>query len=176
MTRTARHSPFTVSFLHTFIFCALLAFAANAAAWPARVDHVADGDTLTVVNTKTNARVRVRLHGIDAPEIAHGRNRPGQPYGKTSTDALTRLLDGARVTIEPTGGRSYDRAVAIVRADGRDVATSLVAAGLAWDSTKYDRAGKYAAPQAKARKQSRGLWQASNPVAPWDWRDSHWTR
>jgi len=44
----------------------------------ARVDRVSDGDTLTAM-TENGTKLRIRLLGIDAPEIAHG-DEPGQPY------------------------------------------------------------------------------------------------
>lgn len=153
---------------------ALLFSAPGAWAWPATVDHVADGDTLTVYNDETGERVRVRVASIDAPEIEHGSNRPGQPYGHKSTLAMTRFVSNGRVDIKPTGSRSYDRIVAYVTVDGRDAGTMLVASGLAWREPRYDRDHRYSAPQKKARAAKRGLWDQANPIAPWRWREIRW--
>src|SRR5512136_2809788 len=56
------------------------------------VVKVADGDTITVNSEGT--KLKVRLYGIDAPEIEH-RNRKtgmvskaGQPYGEEAYQAL----------------------------------------------------------------------------------------
>ncbi|OGP73239.1 MAG: hypothetical protein A2W09_01545 [Deltaproteobacteria bacterium RBG_16_50_11] len=54
------------------------------------VKKVADGDTLTVV-THEGTKLRVRLCGIDAPEIRHN-GLPGQPYGGEAKAALTALM------------------------------------------------------------------------------------
>jgi len=45
---------------------------AHPADFPARVVGVSDGDTLTVLESRT--QTKIRLHGIDAPET-------GQDYG-----------------------------------------------------------------------------------------------
>ena len=50
-----------------------LLLASPVLAWPARIIQVTDGDTLTVELVTGGERVKVRLHGIDAPE----RNQPG---------------------------------------------------------------------------------------------------
>jgi endonuclease YncB( thermonuclease family) len=51
----------------------LLAAGTAADAEPCAVDHCHDGDTCTLVcgrHTDTPRRVKVRLHCIDAPELA----------------------------------------------------------------------------------------------------------
>jgi endonuclease YncB( thermonuclease family) len=45
------------------------------------VEHVADGDTLTVI-TANQTKLRIRMFGIDTPETPKGNKFPGQPYGK----------------------------------------------------------------------------------------------
>lgn len=89
---------------------------------------VVDGDTFDIDN------VRVRLHGIDAPESwQRCLDSAGQSYrcGKVAADALDRLLAASRpVRCE---FRSFDRNRRFVgqcfRADGQDVAALLVRAG-----------------------------------------------
>src|SRR5882762_5505503 len=56
------------------------------------VSRVVDGDTLVV--QLSSGPIRVRLYGIDAPE----HNQPG---GREATDALSALLAGQRVELEP---------------------------------------------------------------------------
>ncbi len=53
----------------------------------ATVKHVSDGDSVTVISAN-GTRPRMRLLGIDAPEIAHG-SKPGQPYGEEARDYLS---------------------------------------------------------------------------------------
>lgn len=53
-----------------------------------QVVGVADGDTLTVMNT-AKVQQRIRLAGIDAPERA-------QPFGQRSKQQLSDLVYGTR--------------------------------------------------------------------------------
>lgn len=91
---------------------------------------VIDGDTIDINGT------RVRLAGIDAPEI-------DQPYGKTAKWALLNLCKGKEVRAVYDGDQSYDRHVATCYLpDGRDLSAEMVKAGLAIDWPKFSR-GKY---------------------------------
>ena len=55
-----------------------------------KVTRVTDGDTIQVVagGTKTT----VRLVGIDASEVSHGKNRPGQPFSRVATEHLAAMV------------------------------------------------------------------------------------
>ncbi len=44
----------------------------------AKVERVSDGDTVIAI-TSNQTKLRLRLPGIDAPEVPHG-DKPGQPY------------------------------------------------------------------------------------------------
>ena len=50
------------------------------------VRTVYDGDTMLLA-TREESRLKVRLYGIDAPETRKP-DRPGQPYGDLSRQAL----------------------------------------------------------------------------------------
>jgi hypothetical protein len=81
---------------------------------------VIDGDTV-VIN-----KVRVRLAGIDAPELDH-------PWGQRSKWALVQLCKGQTVTARIKPELSYDRCVAeCFLPDGRDLAAELVRMALLW--------------------------------------------
>ena len=93
--------------------------------------YVIDGDTIDVKG------VRIRLFGIDAPEIDH-------PYGQKSKRALIKLCKGQRVIAEILENDHYDRTVArCFLSDGRDLSAELVKQGLALDWKKYS-GGAYA--------------------------------
>ncbi len=64
-----------------------------------------DGDAIDV--GLSSGPLRVRLHGVDTPER-------GQPGGKDSTAALTALVQGKRVEIEPFEQDRYERMIGIV--------------------------------------------------------------
>ncbi|MFP4519329.1 MAG: thermonuclease family protein [Oceanicaulis sp.] len=87
--------------------------------------RVIDGDTLDC------AGVRIRLTGIDAPELpGHCREGrrcvDGDPYAART--ALQRFA-AQGLTCTPDGADSYGRTLARCEADGRDAACALLAAG-----------------------------------------------
>ena len=93
---------------------------------------ITDGDTIR------SGDLRVRIWGIDAPE-------PGKPGGQASTEALTMLTSGQKLTCEEMDVDRYGRTVARCRLpDGRDIACEMVKMGHAWDWPKYS--GGYYAP------------------------------
>jgi endonuclease YncB( thermonuclease family) len=91
---------------------------------------VIDGDTIVI------DQVRIRLSGIDAPELNH-------PWGRNSKAAMMALCKGQIITAELLPESTYDRAVAICYLpDGRDLAAELVRMGLAIDWPKFS-GGRY---------------------------------
>ena len=56
-----------------------------------KVIAVADGDTLTVLHDKTP--MKIRLHGVDAPEKA-------QPFGEKAKQFTSELVFGKEVRVE----------------------------------------------------------------------------
>lgn len=106
---------------------------------------VIDGDTIDIDG------VRLRLAGIDAPELDH-------PYGNQAKWALVKLCKGQVITARILPELSYDRVVAqCFLPDGRDLAAELVRAGLALDWPKFS-GGRYRhleTPDARRR-----LWRA----------------
>jgi micrococcal nuclease len=93
---------------------------------------VIDGDTLDIAGT------RIRLAGIDAPEMDH-------PSGKSAKWARVNLCKGQVVRAVFDGDLSHDRTVATCYlSDGRDLSAEMVKAGMAIDWPKFSR-GKYSA-------------------------------
>jgi len=64
----------------------------------ATVERVSDGDTVAAIS-ENGTKLRIRLLGIDAPEIAHG-TKPGQPYGEEARDYFDRLIGGKTVPVD----------------------------------------------------------------------------
>ena len=95
--------------------------------WEARVVDVADGDTITVEPAKGGNRVKVRLHGIDAPELR-------QPYGQTAKSFVAEATLFKIVNVRPTPQRTdrYGRTVAVVELLDGVLQELLLEAGLAW--------------------------------------------
>lgn len=116
---------------------------------PARA---ADGDTLNFTG------VPVRLHGIDAPELAQRCTRDGVSWacGREAADRLAGLVAGKSVRCEQRDIDDYGRAVATCRVGGADLSAAMVDAGLAIALPHFTAA--YIANEGRAREQRRGIW------------------
>lgn len=92
-----------------------------------KVAWVTNGDTFRLESGE-----RIRIAGIDAPETQPGnaKCRHELVLGAAAGDRARALLLGRRVGVERVG-RSYNRTVARVRLDGRDLAAELVRIGVA---------------------------------------------
>ena len=134
--------------------------AADPVVW--RVVNVHDGDTLTAL-TDDKRQLKVRLHGIDAPEL-------GQPFGTASKWALSDLVFGKQVTLHTTGTDRYKRTLARVTVGDIEVDALMIATGHAWHYSRYDHTAALEAAERNARAARRGLWTDGEPVPPWEWR------
>lgn len=153
-----------------WVFAAALAFVGVACAeeLSGKVVGIADGDTLTVLSGPE--QVRVRLAWIDAPEIGHGRNRPGQPFGQASKRSLSDLCFGRRASVEVVDRDRYGRVVGRALCEGRDANLYQVRRGMAWAYVRYGPPASIVEAEAEARAAGRGLWSDRSPVPPWEWR------
>ncbi len=126
-----------------------------------RVVAVHDGDTISVLQEQHS--VRVRLHGIDCPELH-------QPFGRAAKRATSSLVFKRDVRIVPVDTDRYGRLVARVFVGSLDVNLELVRRGFAWHYVRYSHDAALAAAQREARAARRGLWADPHPVPPWAWR------
>lgn len=94
-----------------------------------KVIAIADGDTLTVLEDRE--QIKIRLANIDAPEIGHGRKKPGQPFGQQSRQSLAALCFGKEAEIKPQNKDRYGRTVAVVVCNGIEANRAQVERGLA---------------------------------------------
>ncbi len=133
----------------------------------ARPLAVMDGDTITVEPDKGGERVKVRLHGIDAPEAR-------QPYGRAAKDFVIKavLFRSVELQESPQKRDRYGRTVAVVLLPGGEsLQAVLLRAGLAWVWPRYCvNCAAWQAAQDEARLAGRGLWAQTAPVPPWEWR------
>ena len=133
--------------------------------------RVTDGDSLEI------AGVRVRLHGIDAPERDQDcRDANGKSYscGRAAMRALSATIAGRSVTCTPVQVDQYNRDVARCTVDDADLGEAMVRGGHALDYARHSR-GRYAAAEREARAARRGLW-AGTFETPAVWRQQHTTR
>lgn len=151
---------------HTvLIVAAMVTAAGHALATPPvmwKVVGVTDGDTLTAVDSD-DVRHKIRLQGIDAPEV-------GQPFGTKARQMLGDMTVRKTVTVRLHGRDRFGRDLARVEVDGRDVGLALVTDGMAWQYDRYDSSPELADAEREARNARRGLWSEDDPVPPWEWR------
>jgi len=132
----------------------------------AKVVEVVDGDTVDVRLRSTGRTVRVRVVGVDTPEVYGGR----ECWGPQASAATTRTLPvGTRVvlTSEPRQGNKdrYGRLLRYVtkRSNSLDVGRWLVHHGHATVlvvGDGFERVRRYRAEQRSANRADRGLWGA----------------
>lgn len=150
------------AFLIFFVFIIILPFTVLADESIKKIISIPDGDTLNIING-SNKKIKIRLYGIDAPEIT-------QKYGKASRDYLRKIVKNKHLTYKIHSKDDYGRVVATLYGDNKDLNYEMIKAGLAWHYRYYYKSKKYAEAEKNARKQKLGLWKGSNPQAPWDYR------
>ena len=137
-------------------------YAAAATELKGKIVGVPDGDTLTLRVDGKN--VRVRLDGVDAPEL-------GQPYGKSARQSLAELCRGKEATVVERGKDDEGRLLGSVRCGDVDANAEQVRRGMAWVHLRYLPLGSPLYEfETNARLRRVGLWRAADPVPPWEWR------
>lgn len=144
-----------------------IAGAAPAAEMSERV-RVIDGDTLEM------GGVRIRLWGIDAPEMQQTcEGKDGHTYecGRDSAAVMRELTRGRTVAYDPRGHDQYGRTVAVCRTETGDVSAAIVRRGWAVDWPRYSH-GRYQSDEQAARSEHLGIWSGRFEL-PWEWRREH---
>jgi len=140
--------------------------AAAAQPWQGSVTRVSDGDTLWVRPAAGGKPVKVRINGIDAPEIC-------QAGGRAARKALAARVSGRPLSVLARGLDDYGRTIASLELDGEDVGGWMVSQGHAWSYGFGRDGGPYAVQQARARAASRGLFADPAALAPRLFRKRH---
>lgn len=96
-----------------------------------KVIKVVDRDTIWIL-PKHSERVKIRLYGIDAPEMK-------ESAGKKSKKYLSELIAGKDVKIETHGRDKYKRVIGIVYLNGTDINSKIVKDGYARAYLKYSK-------------------------------------
>jgi endonuclease YncB( thermonuclease family) len=132
---------------------------------------VVDGDTLDV------GPIRIRLNGIDAPEVGQTCGRAdGREWDCASAAAnrLEALIGDGRVDCIALEQDPYGRVVATCRSgSGDDIGEQLVTEGFAWAFVRYSKV--YVGAERAAREAHLGIWQGQ-AESPWDYREDRWAR
>lgn len=127
-----------------------------------KVVGVHDGDSITLL-TSGKLEVKVRLEGIDAPELK-------QAYGNASKKSLSDLVFGQQVRLEVTGKDRYRRILGHVFVGDTWVNLCQVKNGFAWHYKKYNKDPRLSDAELVSRDAGVGLWRDNAPVPPWNWR------
>jgi endonuclease YncB( thermonuclease family) len=148
--------------LLAFLVAAMLAAPVAAETVSGRA-AVVDGDTLQI------EQARVRLFGIDAPELLQSCTRGGERWacGKASAERLQALIGDGAVSCTGDELDRYGRLVAVCTIGGTDLNAAMVSGGWATAFRRYST--RYVADEVRARAGKYGVW-TSDFEAPSDFR------
>ena len=130
------------------------------------VSYVTDGDTLWVRPDEGGAPRKIRIDGIDAPEIC-------QAFGQRSRAALAQRVLHRTVALKVLRFDDYQRGLARVSLGREDVARWMVKEGNAWSYRYRRNAGPYAKEETLARQEHRGLFADPKALRPREFRVQH---
>jgi micrococcal nuclease len=147
----------------------LMTFGAMAAPHLAQlgvVTRVVDGDTVWLKAAASGQVLKVRLQGIDAPEIC-------QPGGVEAGQALKRQVLGQQVLLVSRAHDKYGRTVGTLHLQGQDMGRWLVSQGYAWVYSYRHKKGPYAGEMLQAQLAQRGLFSDPAAEEPRSFRKRH---
>jgi endonuclease YncB( thermonuclease family) len=128
------------------------------------IARVTDGDTIKIND------IRIRFHGIDAPESAQTcLHADGNLWncGKTATRYLKNIILDKPISCEQKDVDRYGRIVAVCSIDGNDLNASMVDSGMALAYRTYSK--DYVDNEASAKRSGLGMW-GGKFIEPWKWR------
>ena len=125
----------------------------------AKVVQVVDG-TSVVAEARGGTKLRVRLLGIEAPQLAQGK-KPAQPFAQEARDYLDRQIGGRAVRLQVYGQDTSGRTLGVIWNGEVNVNVLMVMMGYA----EVDRGAPcqyYCAEllegEAWARQKKMGVW------------------
>ncbi|MEK6674427.1 MAG: thermonuclease family protein [Planctomycetota bacterium] len=143
----------------------------------ARVVYIADGDTIDIDIPDGRKNVtRIRLWGVDTPEIAHGKEKD-MHFGPEAKQFAEDTLENRRVTIELVPNKTRDKygrllAYVFLESDGTMYNELLLENGLAYSDLRFahSRKARFEALEKSARGQQKGLWSDLTRALMPEWR------
>lgn len=142
-----------------------------------RVARVIDGDTLDIEAPDGSKSVtRIRLWGVDTPEIGHGQG-PDMHFGPEATAYAKRVLEGRTVHIvlspKQTRGK-YGRLLAYVfmSRGGAMFNEMLLEGGYAYADLRFPHhySRSFRATEKRSRAAGAGLWAGVTPERMPAWK------
>ncbi|HVR43495.1 MAG TPA: thermonuclease family protein [Thermoanaerobaculia bacterium] len=157
IARPARLLPIVASIAAVLLACGNEASREDSV----RVERITDGDTI-VVRSSSGAE-RVRLLGIDAPEMNYGKGRP-ECGAREATLALRERIDGRRVVLRRFGEDDYGRTLAIVLEPvSAEVSVNewLLREGHAelFRKGRHPYRERFVRAEREAKRERRGMWR-----------------
>lgn len=149
-------------YMFRYLLFFLTVFLFQQEIFQAKVIGITDGDTIIVL-TKDKKQVKIRLEGIDCPEMK-------QDFGTKAKQATSDRCFGKQVSIHKSGVDRYGRTLAYVYVGDKCINKELLKLGMAWHFKKYNGDQELAQLEILAREKKVGLWSQQDPIAPWDWR------
>ena len=137
---------------------------------PRRITVIVEGDTVKV-RILGKPQIKVRIAFIDAPE-------KGEAFDQRAKQAMSELVFGKDVMLQPHTIDRSGRLVARVLVGGQDAGLELLKQGLCWVYEKHVGEAsalvqaRYRNAQDAAQAQKAGLWRDPDPVPPWEWGKS----
>ncbi len=128
------------------------------------VSYIIDGDSIMV--TKDEQELEIRLWGIDAPEY-------DQKGSESARSALSSIIMHSTIELEIVDRDKYNRLVAIARKGPLNINEYMVRSGHAWVHVYYCKAVEcdaWYALERDARSRKMGIWKYKNQVPPWEWK------
>jgi len=158
--------------IHIFLF-SFSASAANEIIYKVLKCH--DGDTCQL-QSPDNMKLKIRLIGIDAPEVSNRNNKVNQPFGIESKEYLNHLIKGKSVTLKNYATDPYGRSLSEIFLVKTNVNLKMVNEGMAeiykGKMEKSLNIRLYIEAENKAKKRKIGIWSLSNYQSPKDFRNS----
>ncbi len=114
-----------------FLLTPILLILVHFETYNAKVVGVHDDDSITVLTT-SNQQIKVRLEGVDCPELK-------QDYGQKAKQYTSSLCFQKQVRIETTGKDRYGRTLAYVCIGNTCINIELLKAGMAWHFKKIQQ-------------------------------------
>ena len=125
--------------------------------------RVVDGDTIWIANTK------IRLHGIDAPEMKQTCTHGGREWacGRMATQSLKDAINNQEVVCKGDKRDRYKRLIAVCYVVFLNINEQMVTDGWAMAYRKYSK--DYVRAETFAKSRREGLWRGEFEP-PWEWR------
>lgn len=143
------------------------------------VVHVVDGDTLDIDAPDPGtgkAKTRIRLWGVDSPEVARS-GKGNMHFGPQASAFAKEILSGQEVQVVLSPRQTRDRfgrllAYVILEQDGAMFNEMLIEEGFAYADPRFVHhyETRFAAAERRAREKKAGLWSDVKPADMPKWR------